>query len=66
MKIARVIIERVTITGPAEEQAVALAWCGERGYRVSRSGPQRASSNRVDLARYKIVAEREARHEEAK
>ncbi len=39
MKIARVIIERVTITGPADEQPSALLWCYDRGYRVVRSGP---------------------------
>lgn len=59
MKIKKTRVERMTITGPMEEQTRAIRFCRVRGFTVLRSGAQ-VRRGRANVDRYKVVAETSA------
>jgi len=59
MRVHKKVIERITIIGSMEEKSKILDYVYDNGYRITRSGPKRISLTRVDLGKYKLVAERE-------
>ena len=58
MNIHKHIIEKIVITGVMGDFQKAVDYCNANGYSIWQSGPRRVSIGRVDITRFKIVAER--------
>jgi len=52
------LFEKITLIGPMSESDKWFTWCYENGYSVKRSGPKRISLLKVDMNKFKIIAER--------
>lgn len=63
MRVRRKQIERITITGSMKEVEKAYNYCSKHGFRLTYSGPKRLDALRVDVTRFKIVAEREKQND---
>jgi hypothetical protein len=59
--LKRTTIERVEITDKMETRTKHLDWCHENGYTVRHIGPYTTEKMfpKMDLSRFKIVAEKE-------
>jgi len=55
------LFERITLIGPLHENDKWFSWCYRNGYSIKRSGPKRMSLGRVDMNKFKIIAERKAK-----
>ena len=63
MNIHRKLIERIVLTGPQAEVDMAFAYCGKHGFWVTHSGPMPKDRTRLDVTRFRIIAERETNKE---
>ena len=59
MRVYKKVFERVTVIGSMEERAKILDYLYNNGYKIRRSGPKSISPTRVDVSKFKAVAERE-------
>lgn len=59
MRVHRKYFERVVIIGPNFERKAALNHLLDRGFSVMRSGPKPVGFRRLDMDKFKIVAEKE-------
>ena len=52
------IVRRVELVGDMDHSKLVMAACGGRGYRVTRSGPDRNEDGTLDLDTFLVVAEK--------
>jgi len=59
MNIQYKTIKRIIIIGKMEDSKKGHEYCRKNGYWEKRSGPYPLAGHRVDVSRFKIVAEKQ-------